>query len=240
MMADDVLEATLRLAGDYLGRVRARAVGPVATTAELRTALAGPLPEDPSDSTTVIQSLARAVEPGLVATPGPRYFGFVNGGVLPAALAADWFTSVWDQNAALHVMSPAAAVVESVVAAWMLELLDLPRTASVGLVTGTQMATFTALAAARHAVLQRAGWDVEAHGLRQAPPLHVVVSEESHATVFTALRLLGVGAGGARRVPTDGNGRMRADALRTVLDGWSTTSEDIDRSADAIIRAWTI
>jgi glutamate/tyrosine decarboxylase-like PLP-dependent enzyme len=155
----------------------------------------------------------------LVATPGPRYFGFVNGGVLPAALAADWLTSTWDQNAALHVMSPAAATVEGVVAEWVLELLDLPRTASVGLATGTQMATFTALAAARHAVLARAGWDVEARGLRGAPPLHVVVSEESHATVFTALRLLGLGTAEARRVSTDGNGRMRMDALQPRLAG---------------------
>jgi glutamate/tyrosine decarboxylase-like PLP-dependent enzyme len=148
------------------------------------------MPNEPGDPIAVVQSLAALVEPGLVATPGPRYFGFVIGGVLPAALAADWLTSVWDQNAALHVMSPAAAVVERVVAEWVLELLDLPRAASVGLVTGTQMATFTALAAARHAVLKRIGWDAEAQGLRHAPLVHVSVSEESHATVFAALRWL--------------------------------------------------
>ena len=220
-MADDVLQATLELAATYLDRVRGRSVGPLVKTADLRAALGGPVPQEPEDPTAVVRALARAVEPGLVATPGPRYFGFVNGGVLPAALAADWLTSVWDQNAALHVMSPAAAVVESIVAEWVLELLDLPRSASVGLVTGTQMATFTALAAARHAVLQRAGWDVEARGLRDAPLLHVVVSEESHATIFTALRLLGLGSEGARRVPTDDNGRMRIDGLRAVLDDCS-------------------
>lgn len=216
-MTDDVLESAFQLATAYLRGARDRAVAARASAAELRAALGGSVPEEPSEATAVVDALARAVEPGLVTTPGPRYFGFVNGGVLPAALAADWLTSVWDQNAALFVMSPAAAVVESIVAEWVLELLRLPRTASVGLVTGTQMATFTALAAARHAVLQRAGWDVEARGLRAAPRLRVIVSEESHATVFTALRLLGLGTDDAQRVPTDDNGRMRVDALRAVL-----------------------
>jgi glutamate/tyrosine decarboxylase-like PLP-dependent enzyme len=218
MMGDDILDTTLELATSYLDRLRDRHVGPVAAAADLRATLGGPVPEEPADPAAVVRALARAVEPGLVATAGPRYFGFVNGGVLPAALAADWLTSVWDQNAALHVMSPAAAVVESIVAEWVLDLLDLPRSASVGVATGTQMATFTALAAARHAVLQRAGWNVEAYGLMQAPPVHVVVSEEAHATIFTALRFLGLGTERARRVATDENGRMRADALRTVLD----------------------
>jgi hypothetical protein len=208
-MLDDVLESARTLASDYLRRVRDRVVAPVATTAELRAALAAPLTDAPQDPTAVIEMLARAVEPGLVATPGPRYFGFVNGGVLPAALGADWLTSAWDQNAALHVMSPAASVVESIVAEWVLDLLDLPRSASVGLVTGTQMATFTALAAARHAVLDRVGWDVEARGLQQAP-VHVVVSEESRGRYSPrcACSVLGGGAHGSRPTATVGCAAM--------------------------------
>ena len=158
--------------------------------------------------------LARVVDPGLVASAGPRFFGFVTGGTLPAALAADWLTSVWDQNAGLYVESPAASVVEDVVAGWLLELLGLPPTASVGFVTGGQMANFTCLAAARRAVLLAVGWDVEDRGLHGAPPVNVVVSADAHVTVFTALQLLGLGAGRARRVPTDAQGRIRRPADR--------------------------
>ncbi len=184
---------------------------------EVRRGVPDHLPDDPTDPTVVVEDLARAAEPGLVASAGPRYFGFVIGGSLPAALAADWMTSAWDQNAALAISSPAAAAVEDVAVRWILDLLDLPRDATVGLVTGCQMANFTCLAAARHAVLARAGWDVEEDGLSGAPAVDVITSAESHATIFSSLRLLGLGSRRARRLPVDEQGRMRADALEEAL-----------------------
>jgi len=183
------------------------------------TGLRAPLPEHGEEPQAVIEALASAADPGLVASSGPRYFGFVTGGALPAAIAADWLTSAWDQNAGLHVMSPAAAAAEATVLAWCKELLGLPATAGGGLVTGAQMANVTALAAARHAVLARTDWDVEARGLAGAPALRLFVSEESHATIFNALRLLGLGRDTPVRIPTDEHGRMRADALKAALAG---------------------
>ena len=180
-------------------------------------ALRGPLPEDGADAAAVIDALAAAAEPGLVASAGPRYFGFVTGATLPAALAADWLAAAWDQNAALHVMSPAAAAAEGTVLDWCRELLGLPAGAGGGIVTGAQMANVCGLAAARHAVLARAGWDVEAHGLTGAPPLRVLVGDEQHVTVLAALRLLGLGRDAAERVPVDGQGRMDAAALAAAL-----------------------
>jgi glutamate/tyrosine decarboxylase-like PLP-dependent enzyme len=156
---------------DYLTDVPTQPVGARATSAELRAALDGPLPEGPTDPRAVIANLATAVRPGLVATSSGRFHGFVIGGAIPAALAADWLTATWDQNAALYAPAPAAAVVEDVVGGWLVQLLGLPRHASVGFVTGGQMANFAALAAARHHVLQRAGWDVEKDGLNGAPPV---------------------------------------------------------------------
>src|SRR5688500_12902094 len=206
-MPDDALGRAAGLARGWLDGLADRHVGPAGDPDDLRR----PLPEHGEDPATVIEELAAAAEPGLVASAGPRYFGFVTGGALPAAVAADWLTSAWDQNTAMHVMSPAAAVAEETVAGWVKELLGLPAGAAVGVVTGAQMANATALAAARHAVLERAGWDVEEHGLTGAPRVHVVAGEESHATVFRALRLLGLGDGAAVRVPADGQGRMRAD-----------------------------
>jgi len=149
--------------------------------------------------------------------PGPRYFGFVIGGGYPVAVAADWLTSAWDQNAGIYATSPAAAVVEHVAATWVRTLLGLPPTAGVGFVTGGQMANFTCLAAARHDVLRKAGWDVEEHGLYGAPPITVVVGDEAHVTIFSALRYLGLGAGRVRTVEVDGQGRMRPDALAATL-----------------------
>jgi glutamate/tyrosine decarboxylase-like PLP-dependent enzyme len=165
----------------------------------------------------VVVDLARAADPGLVASAGPRYFGFVIGGSLPAALAADWLVSAWDQDAGLYVLGPAAAVVEEVAAEWLRELFGLPRTASVGFVTGCQMANFTGLLAGRHAVLARVGWDVEDRGLTGAPAVHVVVGAQAHVTIFAALRMLGLGSGTVRRVAADDQGRMRPDALRDTL-----------------------
>jgi glutamate/tyrosine decarboxylase-like PLP-dependent enzyme len=165
----------------------------------------------------VIDELARGADPGLAAIPGPRYFGFVMGGSLPVALAADWLTSAWDQNACLEVMSPAAAEVEEACERWVVDLLGLPAGASAGFVTGAQGANTTCLAAARHAVLRDAGWDVAAGGLAGAPSVDVLVGDQAHATLDSALQLLGFGAATARRIPADGEGRMDANALAGAL-----------------------
>jgi len=141
--------------------------------------LAAPFRQIRSIPPQVIAALARAAEPGLVETTGPRYFGFVTGGALPATVAAEWLTAAWDQNVGLFVMSPAGAVVEEVAGAWLRDLLGLPASSSVGFVSGCHMANFTGLAAARHEMLRRAGWDVEADGLRGAPPLRVLVAKKS-------------------------------------------------------------
>ncbi|HEY0444766.1 MAG TPA: aminotransferase class V-fold PLP-dependent enzyme, partial [Candidatus Limnocylindrales bacterium] len=158
-------------------------------------------------------------DPGLVGCAGPRYFGFVIGGSVPAALAADWLTSAWDQNAGLYAISPAAAVAEEVAATWLVDLFGLPAGSSVGFTTGATMASFTALAAGRHAVLRAAGWNAEEDGLFGAPPIAVVVGDEAHVTIFASLQMLGLGRGRVHRVAADGQGRMRPDALRKVLAG---------------------
>ena len=163
--------------------------------------LGGPLAEEGEDPAAVIEALAKGAEPGLVGSAGSRYFGFVIGGSVPAALGADWLTAAWDQNAALNVTSPAAAAAEAVVAEWIKDLLGLPRGAGVGLVTGCQMANFSGLLAGRHAVLARAGWDVEKQGLQRGPEVNVVIGEEAHATILSALRLLGLGEARACVLP---------------------------------------
>ncbi|MGH8903246.1 MAG: pyridoxal phosphate-dependent decarboxylase family protein [Egibacteraceae bacterium] len=214
--------SVLREAADealrFLEGLGGRRVGPVATAEELRTALGGPLPDGPEYPDRTLARLAEAAEAGLVGTPGPRYFGFVVGGSLPAALAADWLASAWDQNAGLYIASPAAAVVEEVTGGWLADLLRLPSGISAGFVTGGQMANVTGLAAARHQVLAQVGWDVERRGLIGAPDVRVVVGEERHVTVDQALRMLGLGTDATIVVPADGQGRLRADALADVLD----------------------
>jgi glutamate/tyrosine decarboxylase-like PLP-dependent enzyme len=216
----DLLRHAAELAVSHLSAVGDRPAGATSTVNELRAALDGELPATGVPARQVIDELAAAVAPGLVASPGPRYFGFVTGGALPAALAADWLTAAWDQNSFSAVSSPAAGAVEAVAAEWLKELLGLPAGASVGFVTGTQMANVTGLAAARHAVLARAGWDVEARGLSGAPPVRVLGGAQAHATVPRALRLLGLGSDTMVAVDTDDQGRMRADALaRALADG---------------------
>ena len=216
---NDVLIHAARQARHYLDRVAGRPVAATATSAELVEALGGPLPSQGLSETAIVDRLARAAERGTVATQGPRYFGFVVGGSLPAATAADWLVSTWDQNAGIYVLSPLVSVIEDVAGAWLRELAGLPEAWSTGFTTGCQMANFTALASARHHVLAAAGWDVNAKGLYGAPEIEVVVSDESHYTIFNALRLLGLGAERVRRVPTDDQGRMRADRLADVLRG---------------------
>jgi glutamate/tyrosine decarboxylase-like PLP-dependent enzyme len=208
----ELFELTSSLAADFQATLDERPVFPRATTDELRSALGAPLPDGPTDPRTVITDLAAGADPGLVATAGGRYFGFVIGGSVPAALAADWLTSAWDQNAGLYVGSPAAAVVEEVAGAWLLELLGLPPEASFGFVTGGQMANFTALAAARQHVLAEAGWDVNTRGLNGAPGIRIVVGEKRHSTIDRSLRILGLGAP-TDIVPADAQGRMRVEHL---------------------------
>jgi glutamate/tyrosine decarboxylase-like PLP-dependent enzyme len=214
---DGLLDRTVRLAREWLGTVDERRVFPEHGVEELRNGFPQDLPEAGEDPTRVIEDLARAATPGLVATPGPRYFGFVIGGSLPATVAADWLTSAWDQNAGLYVSSPASAIVEELAGRWVLDVAGLPSNAGIGFTTGAMMANFVGLAAARSAVLDRAGWDVEANGLTGAPPVRIIVGDEVHATVPAALRLLGFGGKTAIRVAVDGQGAIRADALREAL-----------------------
>jgi glutamate/tyrosine decarboxylase-like PLP-dependent enzyme len=218
-MAADPLVRAAELARAFLAAAGDRPVGVPVDRDALRAALGGELPEHGEDPAELLERLAAQADRGIVATAGPRYFGFVVGGALPAAVGADWLTSAWDQNAGLYALSPAATVVEEIVGAWLTDLLGLPSSASVGLVTGGQMANTTCLAVARHAVLERAGWDVESSGLQGAPTVTVVIGDEAHASILTAFRMLGLGSQTALRVPVDGQGRMRAGELRRVLAG---------------------
>jgi glutamate/tyrosine decarboxylase-like PLP-dependent enzyme len=210
-----LLQRTAELAADFLDSLDDRPVFPEASVDDLRAALRVQLQDDPLEPERVVEELAAAAEPGLVAIPSGRYFGFVIGGGLPAALAADWLTSTWDQNAGLYVCGPSASVVEQVVREWVCDLLGLPADASIGLVTGTQMGIVTALAAARFRVLERAGWDVARDGLAGGPPVRVVVGEKRHVTIDRALRLLGLGA--PEVVAADAQGRIDVAALRAAL-----------------------
>jgi glutamate/tyrosine decarboxylase-like PLP-dependent enzyme len=213
----DVLTDAALLAREFVDGLPDRHVGPRATPEELRAALARPLTDTGEDPRAVIAELARDVEPGLIASAGPRYFGFVVGGALPAAVAADWLTSAWDQNAGGLPVGPAVVLAEEVAAGWVRELLGLPPASGVGFVTGCQMAHVTCLAAARHAVLVGAGWNVEADGLQGAPALRVVAGANAHVTIARACRLLGLGAERIRVVPADDEGRMIAAELDAAL-----------------------
>ena len=213
----DLLRRTAELAADYIDSLGERPVFPDVTPEQLRKALGGPLPDGPIPAEQVIDELAAGVEPGLVAMGSGRYFGFVIGGALPAALAADWLTSAWDQNAGLYVGGPSASVVEQITRDWLLELLGLPGESSIGFVTGTQVAHVTGLAAARWHVLDAVGWDVGREGLTGAPRIRVLVGEQGHVTIDRALRLLGLGA--PTTVAADDQGRMQPDALAEALAG---------------------
>ncbi len=214
---DDVLFRAYGHASAFLAGLRERPVGAGATCRELLATVSTPLPEEPQDSRLVVDAVAAIADPGLVACAGPRYFGFVTGGSHPVALAADWLVSSWDQNAGLYAMSPAAAVIEDVTARWVLDVLGLPAHASVGFSTGAHTASITALAAARHEVLKRAGWDVEAHGLQGAPHVDVVVGARAHASIPAALRLLGFGASTLAVADADAQGRMLPESLAECL-----------------------
>jgi glutamate/tyrosine decarboxylase-like PLP-dependent enzyme len=217
-----LLKRAARDAMDYLEGEDARSVAPSAKAVAALSNLRVPLPAGPTQAETVLHLLHEYGSPATVAKTGGRNFGFVNGGCLPAALAASWLVSAWDQNAAFFVQSPVAITLEEVALEWVRDLLGLPAGTGGAVVTGATMANFSALAAARHTILSREGWDVESDGLFGAPPITVVVSEEAHASVFKALGLLGMGRDRVVRVPVDAQGRMRAEALpqmnnRTIL-----------------------
>jgi glutamate/tyrosine decarboxylase-like PLP-dependent enzyme len=204
-----------------------RPVAPAVDREALRGALGGPLPAEGADADRVLDQLTTAIEPVLMASVGPRYFGFVVGGALDAATCADMLTTGWDQMAFNSTSAPAASIVEEIVGDWLKEALGLPVDASFGIVTGAQGANNVGLAAARHRVLARAGWDVEAHGLSGAPPVRVVANEERHATVDRALRLLGIGADALEPVAADGNGAVDPEALAGALEGGDPESPTI-------------
>lgn len=206
-----------QLAAEYRASLPDRPVAGGRGRAEVRAALGSALPDDGAAPADVLAELVTGADAGLMATAGPRYFGFVIGGALPAATAADMLASGWDQCAYNSALSPAAAAIEDVTAGWLKQLLRLPDAASVGFVTGAQAANTVGLAAARHDVLARAGWDVERDGLAGAPPVRVIASHERHATIDRALRLLGFGSATIEPVDTDANGAIEPAALATVL-----------------------
>ena len=216
-MDHPLLDEAVRSAIAYIDSLPDRPVGPPADVDALRTALGAPLTAEGDGNLTAFQALVAGAEGGIVATAGPRYFGFVNGGSLPVAVAADWLVSAWDQNAAMHVMTPAVAVIEEVVLGWLRELLGLPVNGSGAFVTGAQMANVTGLMAARHQVLEQAGWDVEVDGLFGAPPVTVVVGGERHAAVDRALRYLGFGTAGVVPLAVDDQGALDPSDLARVL-----------------------
>ena len=211
----DLLLGTAEHACRYLESVPERPVPAQASTDDLLPAFSRPLPDGPTDPRDVVDALVTAAEPGLATLGSPRFFGFVIGGAYPVGIAADWLTAAWDQNVGLRDITPAHSAAREAVQTWVLDLLGLPATATVGTVTGGMMANFTGLAAARHAVLARAGWDVEAHGLQGAPRVRVLVGAERHSTIDLALRYLGLGS--AETVPADDEGRIVVDALADAL-----------------------
>jgi len=217
-----VLKAAAEHAQEYLRNVNAQPVAPPPDAVAALKELAGPLPSEPTNPEDVLELLARFGSPATVANSGGRFFGFVNGGCVPAAMAAAWLVSAWDQNAAMRVQSPVAIALEETALDWVRRMLALPEGCGGAVVTGATMANFCGLAAARHALLERAGWDVENDGLFGAPALTVVIGEEAHSSLIKALGMLGLGRNRVVRVPVDGQGRMRADALphlndRTIL-----------------------
>jgi aromatic-L-amino-acid decarboxylase len=216
-MDPELFRRTAEIAAGYLNSLPERPVCAAASLDELRSALRVDLEDGSLPALQVIEELAAAADPGLIGIQSPRYFGFVIGGSLDAAIAADWLASVWDQNEAGYLGGPSAAVAEEVACEWLLDVLGLPDDAGVGLTTGCQMAHFTCLAAARHRLLADAGWDVEADGLFGAPPIRVLVGAKAHTTVFAALRMLGLGGRRVELVPADDQGRMRASELARLL-----------------------
>ena len=209
----ELLEMAGERAIHYLDEIEDRAVAPSKAAIERLSLLGGVVPEGSTNPAEVIKLLDEIGSPATMATAGPRYFGFVVGGAMPVTLAANWLAGAWDQNAPVSLLSPAGAACERIALGWLIELFGLPRGTWGGLVTGATAANFTGLAAARQGVLQRQGWDVADKGIFGAPKVRVVVGEEAHVSLLLGLRVLGFGRDDLIRVPTDRQGRMRADAL---------------------------
>ena len=205
-------------AAQYIAGVRSMRVVPDGPALQGLAPLPKALPEDPTDPSLILEMLHRHGSPATVAQTGGRYFGFVNGGSLPAAIAARWLADVWDQNAALYVMSPVSSALEASCEEWLVSLLGLPPETAAGFVGGTSIATLCGLAAGRDELLRRAGWDCGARGLLGAPEIRVVLGEQAHASVFKALGLLGLGRDRVERVPVDAQGRMHS---RASCPGWT-------------------
>ncbi len=208
-----VLDAASECAAKYLAELRNRRVAPSAEAVADLAVFSEPMPEEGSSPEDVVRMLDEFGSPATMAMAGPRFFGFVIGGSLPAALGANWLAAAWDQNAGLFSATPVAATLEEVSLGWLLDVLRLPKGCEGAFVTGATVANFTALAAARHAVLHRAGWDVGSKGLFGAPEIQVLVGEEAHPSVIKSLGMLGLGRERVIRIPVDGQGRMRADQL---------------------------
>jgi glutamate/tyrosine decarboxylase-like PLP-dependent enzyme len=213
---DNLLSQTAQKAAKYLRELDTRPVFPSSAVIENLKNLDGAFPENPTEPETVLTMLDQFASPATVASAGRRYYGFVTGGSLPAALAANWLAGAWDNNTHLMAGSPAAVALEEISLRWLLEALHLPSESGAAFVTGATMANFSALAAARHHVLEQAGWDVEANGLFGAPEITVIVGEEAHSTLFKALGLLGFGRNRVIKVPVDEQGRMRVAAFPKI------------------------
>ncbi len=209
----DLLGDVAARATRYLDDIQDRRVGPSADAVRAIEIFREPFPETPTSPADIVHMLDHYGSPATMGMAGPRFFGFVIGGSLPATLAANWLATAWDQNTGLFGATPVTALLEEVSLEWLLDALHLPAGCGASFVTGATVANFCALAAARHDVLERAGWDVEANGLFGAPEIQVVMSEESHPSVFKSLGMLGLGRERVVRVPVDGQGRMRADKL---------------------------
>jgi glutamate/tyrosine decarboxylase-like PLP-dependent enzyme len=209
----DLLQSTAHRAVRYLEEIQERRVGPSTDGVRALSAFIEPFPARPTRSEDVVEMLDRFGSPATMGISGPRFFGWVIGGSLPAALAANWLAAAWDQNAGLFISTPIATVLEEVSLAWLVEVLALPNGSGGGFVTGATTANFTALAAARHSVLERAGWDVEAKGLFGAPEIQVIIGDEAHPSLIKAFGMLGLGRERVMRVPVDDQGRMRAECL---------------------------
>ena len=244
MVLRDLLESTARRAVNYLETIDARSVAPTPQALQNLSRLHEPFPENPIDPDEVLALLDEVGSPATVASAGGRFFGFVIGGSVPASLAANWLAAAWDQNGGLIATSPIGAKLEAVAMGWLLDALHLPAESGVGFVTCATAANFTALAAARHSVLQQMGWDVEAQGLFGAPPITVVVGDEVHVSVLKALSLLGLGRDRVIRVPVDDQGRMRADGLPALsgativcIQAGNVNSGAFDPAAEIIAQA---